>query len=45
MLLLRIELKSQEIEIGQLFWIGNLRIVDGKDDVRDVSLVYSFYLF
>ena len=38
------ELKSQEIEIGQLFWMGNLRIVDRKDDVHDISLVYSFYL-
>jgi hypothetical protein len=37
------EIKTQEIEV-QLFWMVNLRIVDRKDDVRDISLVYSFYL-
>ena len=38
------EIESQEIEIGQSFWMDNLRTVDRKDDVRDISLVYSFYL-
>jgi hypothetical protein len=40
----RMEIESQEIKIGLSFWMGNLRIVDRKDDVGEVPLVYSFCL-